>query len=235
MQGTLLSIYSIMLAIVSLPEFLVAQPATDVRIIYADTSKDRFKICHNDYDGMIMMRWVRASGFDYFDSLDPTWTGTGVARAKRGEGCELPVADQWYWMGFVSTKTNTTHCHLNATLRDPTAATGGACDATTAGKSIWKKLWNDEREFFRKSQDQNFSISHGYGQEYVMTHGDYDLDGKNLGWLIYGMKYWNSNTPLYLDHFAGTIKTNILGESPHLTFKDMYERMIKYEHLGLAI
>jgi hypothetical protein len=96
-----------------------------------------------------MMRWVKASGFDYFDEIDATFTGTGVHRAKRAQGCLLAVPDQWYWMAFVSTRINTTHCHLNATLRETTAPDGGICDQATAGKSIWKKLWTDEREFFK--------------------------------------------------------------------------------------
>jgi hypothetical protein len=61
------------------------------------------------------------------------------------------------------------------------------------------------------------------------------MDGKDWAWLVYGMKYWHTATPFYLDHIAGTVLTNILGESPHLEFSDMYERMIKYEHLGTAV
>jgi hypothetical protein len=68
-----------------------------------------------------------------------------------------------------------------------------------------------------------------------MNYGDYDLGGKDLSWLVYGMQSWHSRTPFYLDHLGPTFKTNILGESPHLTFSDIYDRMTKHEHLGLAV
>lgn len=231
----ILSVYTFIFVILNLPQLNSSQPATDVRIVFADTSKDRFKACHDGYDGALMMRWVKAGGFDYFDDVDLTWTGTGVNRAVRGQGCLLVVPDQWYWMAFVSTRTNTTHCHLNATLRETTAPDGGVCDPLTAGKSLWKKLWNDEREFFKNGADQNFSLNHGYGQEYVLTHGDYDLNGKNLAWLVDGMKYWHSTSPFYLDHIEGTALTNIILENAHIEFRDIYERMIKHEHLGMAV
>ena len=125
-----------------------------MRVVYAETSEGQFVPCSSSWDGNILVRWIKASGFDFFDEEDPTFNGGGlVVRAKRGEGCLMAVPDQWYFHGFVATKFNSTHCHLNSTLRDSSAGYGASCDSSTAGTSIWKKMWSDDRQFFR--QDSN--------------------------------------------------------------------------------
>lgn len=61
------------------------------------------------------------------------------------------------------------------------------------------------------------------------------MDGKDWGWLVYGLRYWNKVTPSYIGHFSKSMINTILPANPHLEFKDVYNRMIKYEHIGMLI
>lgn len=90
----------------------LAATVDNYRITEAKVSFKSYRGCRSWKNGNIVMNWIKASGFDYFDKVDTSFTGTGVIRAKNGVGCLSVVPDQWYWMAFVSTRVNTTHCEI---------------------------------------------------------------------------------------------------------------------------
>lgn len=79
------------------------------------------------------------------------------------------------------------------------------------------------------------TVTVGYGQEYAVTHGDNDMDGKDWGWLVYGLRYWNEVTPVYVSHISVQMLYAIIPANSHLSFKDMYNRITKYEHIGIFV
>lgn len=125
-RSTLTLIFTLYYMLSSLVEQNLAS-VTDFRIVFATTSKDSIIGCRSNWNGNIVMNWFKASGFDYFDEIDSSFTGTGITRAKKGEGCLAAVPDQWYWMALVSTRFNSTHCEMRAMLRESTATYQGTC------------------------------------------------------------------------------------------------------------
>lgn len=102
--------------------------------------------------------------------------------------------------------------------------------------SVWEGLFPGVVQFKQDSQvSYPANIITGHGQEYTVTQGSEDMDGKEWGWLVYGLRYWNNVIPYYLSHFSSPMLFTQLPVNPHLKFKDLYNRIIKYEHLGMVM
>lgn len=214
----------------------LAAEVTNYRVISAKVFRESFRGCKTGRDGYIIMNWFKASGFDYFDEIDSTFLGTGVIRAKKGQGCRSVTPNQWYWMAFVSTRISSTHCEMKAMLRETTAFDQGTCTQASAGVSVWDALFPNG-VLFQQDNQVSFpsSITVGYGQEYEVTHGDDDMDGKDWGWLVYGMRYWNEVTPVYISHISVQMVYSFIPDNKHLSFKDVYNRITQYEQIGMTI
>lgn len=231
-SGFILIVFYLLL---NMMELHLATPATDFKVTGVKWFNSYMEPCQSGANGILNMHWLKATGFDYFDGIDSTWTGTGVIRSKRGEGCLLPKADTWYWIAYVSTRISTTECILNATLREPDATYDGSCDRATAGTSNFQALISDDREVYTHAQTILYSLTHGVGQEYTMNYGDYDMGGKNWWWIIYGLRGPNQRTPYYLNHMYYNLDQVIFEPSYENKAGELYNRMTKHEHLGISV
>jgi hypothetical protein len=181
--------------------------------------------CKKYHKGGLNTYWIKADNFDSFDEIDSTFTGTGVTRHIRSSGCRLAVPNQWYWMGFVATHTTATECTLNSTLRAVGAPDNGDCGGSP-GTNMWDVILPLGETVFVEDSSFNLALTHGYGQFYGLTEGDYHFDGKDMSQFIKGLKYWDGR-PYYYNHWGPTLSGNWKNHNS-LTISEWGERMTRH-------
>lgn len=169
-----------------------------------DSTTTFFTLCDPDQKLTINIRWFKpqSSTFQTFDTLDPTWTGTGIKRSIRSSGCIKAVLNRWYWIGIAATKleNGSGNCYINSTFRMEGETYNGACDPTDI--HFWDGIKVTETEVSSGFQKKVYG-AYGKGFRVNFNRESESLNGEDLSFLIKGLRYSIDLEPvLYFNNYV---------------------------------
>ena len=226
--------FTIRLTLLTIPKMAKTAVSTAPKIITVGYLwEPKFVPCPSHAVTTISARWIKVHNFSKIDALDTTWTATGALRRKRGEGCSAVSDNHWYWMGFISSRHNTTHCAIDSTLWEEGVSDAGSCDGLQ-GNTIWRQLKFHNISHFKNNQVYNFSLGAGKGQIYLFDGGLEGLDGSDLSWLVKGMRSFIEKKQYYVNHYGGVGRWEIFDKN-EFTYAEFYARLTKSRHQGISL